>query len=306
MPKNWKEKSEFKKFLLSGVREKKSVQGVLEEDEENFNEAARQANSSLVPSKVPSGVQQILGDPKCINLDKQSKNFWILAAGLKRFIENEGKGLLPLRGTLPDMTSDSERYVKLQSVYKTQAEMDMVAVTEHVSEICASLGSGNGRISEKEIKKFCRNSHFLKVIRCRSIADEFSSPPKEIIESLVADPDSNAIWYVMFRSIAKFEERHGRYPGTDGVQLEADVGRLRTCTRELMESWGVPGSSELVKADYVHEMSRCGAAELHMVASFMGGVIAQEVVKLVTGQYVPVDDSFIYNGINCTTTVFKA
>lgn len=67
----------------------------------------------------------------------------------------------------------------------------------------------------------------------------------------------------------------------------------------------MPGASELVKDDYVHEICRCGAAELHAVASYMGGVIAQEIIKLVTAQYVPFTDVFIYNGLNCTTMTLK-
>nr|XP_039265716.1 NEDD8-activating enzyme E1 regulatory subunit-like [Styela clava] len=305
MPTNWKEKTAFKKLLLSGVRMKESESGIIEEEEENFLEAAKHANASLVASRIPSAVQKLLNDEECLNLKESSKNFWILVRGLKMFFENEGNGMLPLRGTLPDMTSDSERYIKLQSVYKEQAELDTNAVTEHVSEICASLNSRNGRISEKEIRRFCKNSHFLRTIRCRSLEKEFQSPSKSFVESLIADPDSNAVWYVMFRSVERFQARHGRYPGTNELQLETDIGKLKICMKELLEEWGVPGSSELVKDDYIHEMTRCGAAELHAVASFMGGIVAHEVIKLITAQYVPFDDTFVYNGINCTTSSFK-
>jgi hypothetical protein len=32
-------------------------------------------------------------------------------------MENEGDGLLPLKGALPDMVADTEKFVSLQQVY---------------------------------------------------------------------------------------------------------------------------------------------------------------------------------------------
>ena len=49
---------------------------------------------------------------------------------------------------------------------------------------------------------------------------------------------------------------------------------------------------------------RYNGKELNSVASFMGGVVAQEVIKLITRQYVPICHTFVYNGITSTTTSF--
>lgn len=40
--------------------------------------------------------------------ESESAQFWVLVAGLKCFVDGEGGGLLPLEGTLPDMTSLTE------------------------------------------------------------------------------------------------------------------------------------------------------------------------------------------------------
>ncbi len=50
---------------------------------------------------------------------------------------------------------------------------------------------------------------------------------------------------------------------------------------------------------------RCGGCELHSIAAFLGGCAAQEVIKLVTGQFIPFDNTFIYNGLNATTVTYK-
>lgn len=51
-------------------------------------------------------------------------------------------------------------------------------------------------------------------------------------------------------------------------------------------------------------MCRCAAGELHVVAAVVGAVAAQEAIKLITRQYVPVAGTLIYNAMACTTSVF--
>jgi amyloid beta precursor protein binding protein 1 len=48
-----------------------------------------------------------------------------------------------------------------------------------------------------------------------------------------------------------------------------------------------------------------GAAELHVVAAVMGGMAAQEAIKLVTQQFVPFNGSLIYNAMASTTSIFQ-
>jgi amyloid beta precursor protein binding protein 1 len=61
-------------------------------------------------------VKDILGDAKTVNLTPESSKFWILVHALKGFVENEGAGFLPLPGSLSDMTSTTEGYIKLQTL----------------------------------------------------------------------------------------------------------------------------------------------------------------------------------------------
>lgn len=56
-------------------------------------------------------------DAACLNLTKVSVDFWILMHALKRFVEEEGEGALPVSGVIPDMKSDTESYVLLQRMY---------------------------------------------------------------------------------------------------------------------------------------------------------------------------------------------
>jgi NEDD8-activating enzyme E1 regulatory subunit len=42
---------------------------------------------------------------------------------------------------------------------------------------------------------------------------------------------------------------------------------------------------------------RYGAAELHNIAAILGGIGSQEAVKVLTQQYVPLTNTFVYNGV---------
>ena len=49
-------------------------------------------------------------------------------------------GALPVRGTIPDMTADSDRYIQLQQVYREQADRDDAIVTQKVHDLLQSIG----------------------------------------------------------------------------------------------------------------------------------------------------------------------
>lgn len=84
-------------------------------DEENVNEAVKAVNTALNKTGIPPSVKKIFNDEQCVHL-KEKSPFWIMARAVKEFVEKEGDGALPLRGSLPDMTSDSQRYIALQNV----------------------------------------------------------------------------------------------------------------------------------------------------------------------------------------------
>jgi amyloid beta precursor protein binding protein 1 len=52
-------------------------------------------------------------------------------------------------------------------------------------------------------------------------------------------------------------------------------------------------------------MCRYAGAELHSMASLLGGMVGHEVIKLVTHQYVPFNNTFIYNGITCSSITIE-
>ena len=116
----------------------KNREDVENEELENFDEAIKAVNTVLQPTKIPESTEKIISDPNCISLHKKSSDFWIMARGLKDFIEK--KNALPVRGSIPDMFSDSERYIKLSNIYRNKAVQDAEVVHKFVQDHLLSIG----------------------------------------------------------------------------------------------------------------------------------------------------------------------
>lgn len=59
---------------------------------------------------------------------------------------------------------------------------------------------------------------------------------------------------------------------------------------------------------FINNYSRCryGAAELHTLSAFIGGVAAQEAIKIITHQFIPFNNTYIYNAMKQTSVTIEA
>lgn len=53
---------------------------------------------------------------ECLVFVYQTPSFWVMLRGVKQFVHSEGNGNLPVRGTIPDMMADSQKFINLQNV----------------------------------------------------------------------------------------------------------------------------------------------------------------------------------------------
>jgi amyloid beta precursor protein binding protein 1 len=149
----------------------------------------------------------------------------------------------------------------------------------------------------------------------------------------------SASLYVLLRAADAFYAAHGRWPGAPppespassppdpaaaaaaaaaalsgpaGAPYEEDVPVLRSLAQQLLADLGVGSSASasapasatsaaVVDGDYVAEVVRWGAAELHSVAAVVGGVASQEATKVLTRAFVPVASTLVYDAVACTT-----
>ena len=78
---------------------------------------------------------------------------------------------------------------------------------------------------------------------------------------------------------------------------------LKQCVTEVTKELNL--STTPMLDDLVSEFCRWGGGEMHNLSSVMGGIASQEAIKAVTHQYVPLNNTFIFNGASGTTATFE-
>ncbi|EIN04669.1 hypothetical protein PUNSTDRAFT_128225 [Punctularia strigosozonata HHB-11173 SS5] len=274
-PKTYAEKQEFK----ARIRAMK-----VKQDEENFDEAEAQAyrawteTTASLPDHVPSDIKALFDDPALAygQLTIGSPPFLHLLDALKHFV-SQPPYTLPLTSTLPDMKADTTNYIHLQKLYKTRAEEEKKIFRGLVRQ----------PVDEGLVDSFVRNCHAVKLMRGKpygtfdldqaAIANALAVSPKETVTHLALSALSNI--------------------GRQNVSVEAltaEIQRLAGPGVELPEE-------ELDAA--VGEVARAPTADLPNVAAFLGGLVAQETIKMITKQYVPVNGYCVADLVDTWTGV---
>lgn len=288
LPSTREEKEQFKSIVAKMQRNNQ---------EANFSEALENAYKAWVPYTIPEPVQKVL---ELKTADGRS-DFWIVARAVSQFVRDCGK--LPLAGTLPDMTASTDSYVKLQEIYGSRADGDCAAITAHVATIQKELGVTRP-IPPEFVKRFCQNAQYCEVFAFRTLEEELRpcSPEEGGVDlaSECEDEDSLVQWYLALRAADRFREARGHWPGAlcgDGeAALAGDVSALAQEATKVVESYKAEGVAADPKT--LEEVVRYGGCELHVTSSVLGGIAAQEVVKLVTKQYSPLCNTLIYDGLH--------
>ncbi|XP_027171118.1 NEDD8-activating enzyme E1 regulatory subunit AXR1-like [Coffea eugenioides] len=266
-------------------------------DEDNYKEAMEASFKVFAPRGISSELEKIINDGSA-EVGSSSSEFWVTVAALKDFIDNEGNGEAPLEGSIPDMTSSTELYVNLQKIYQAKAVADFIAMEQKVRHILKIIGRDPYSISNAYIKSFCKSARKLRVCRYRPIEDEFNTPVQAELQKCLTDEDYSyaAGFYILLRAADRFAANYNSFPGQFEGGMDEDISRLKSIAVGLLSDLGCNGSSLI--EDLINEMCRYGAAELHAVAALIGGIASQEVIKLITRQFVPMSGTFIFNGID--------
>ncbi|EPZ33383.1 NAD(P)-binding domain-containing protein [Rozella allomycis CSF55] len=262
-PETSQDKDSFKKMI-----KKKQKTG----DEENFNEALHFAHKvwSKFDMKELNGLFE-----KSRNVPREDLTpFWILVKALKVFYDENSR--LPLNGALPDMHSDTESYIMLQGIYKNKSNNDKNNFNDILKRQMQINNLSDNFISEEEIEDFFKNCHQIKVLNFPLLADESNR------WKFTSDIDLNL--YYSLKLADKFKETFGKYPSQQNVDSFQSFVKS-TCDFEIHQ-------------DAIKEIIRYQGCQLHNIASFIGGVASQEIIKLLTNQYVPASGIIFFNGTN--------
>lgn len=58
-------------------------------------------------------------------------------------------------------------------------------------------------------------------------------------------------------------------------------------------------------AQVAQELARAAGGELHNISAVIGGMVAQEIIKIITKQYIPIDNTCIFDGIESRCQVLR-
>ena len=68
----------------------------------------------------------------------------------------------------------------------------------------------------------------------------------------------------------------------------------------------VPGAEKKERVvQAAREVARAAGGELHNIAALTGGMVAQEIIKIVTRQYIPIDNTCVFDGIASRCQVLR-
>ncbi|PMD30566.1 hypothetical protein L207DRAFT_520062 [Hyaloscypha variabilis F] len=282
LPSTYKEKTAFRSRVASGARTDTPEGG-----EENFDEAVAAVLKTISSPGLPSSVREVFDYTP--NKMESTASFWIIADAIKQFYNKHNT--LPLPGSVPDMKAQSTVYVQLQNIYKAKARQDAAEVLKTVR----SHPRGKD-INSAEVESFCKNAAFIKLIR-GSKSSEASPTNIKVLAEREFENDANAPMMAMPLSLFPIYLSLSAttfYPTSDASDI---IGTIKNVFPDAASTPRVVEAAE--------EVARANGGELHNISALTGGMVAQEVIKIITKQYIPIDNTCIFDGITSRTQVLR-
>ncbi|KAM3560699.1 hypothetical protein MY1884_002799 [Beauveria asiatica] len=215
-----------------------------------------------------------------------NSSFWIIARAVSQFYQKHGQ--LPVSGGLPDMKAQSSVYIQLQNIYKSKARQDASEVFSIARGLAADVV-----IDPSEVEQFCKNARFIKLINFARtapriediVANELSQ--EKMADTAGLDIQSSLIYLYLALSLSPNSLAASAEAMREAIYAHAPLLQGHKRTRQATE-----------------EIARAAGGEMHNISAVLGGMVAQEVIKVVTKQYIPVDNTCIFDGIESRCQVF--
>lgn len=300
-------------------------------EKENFQEADREAYRSYQTLHVPGELQDLMAQEIATAPSRSDSDTTLLLRALHAFIQQSPNGSVPLSGQIPDMFSNTDLYISLQEVYQQKAAADKTVFTALLVEQAAAAGRavaaagadagqdlGGCVVPQDTIDTFCKNIFNMRRVCTRSIAQEYSEPEMDNLQMALFDAAESVnpepaqapiLWYFALRAADRYRSKHGRWPGTasdDPAVLSEEADAVWAECQALQGEMGVAEQmADVLRRDHAVEIVRYGAGDVHNIGAIVGGIAAQEAVKLITHQYVPLNNTYLFNGIVCAGKAFE-
>ncbi|KAG9396264.1 ubiquitin activating enzyme [Carpediemonas membranifera] len=229
-------------------------------------------------------------------VDDKEVLFWTFAAALKAFMARNHR--VPVTGKIPDMHGSTEIYVNLQRIYQRRAASDRAELHADMVQIAQSCGDSDrirdvvADMDQEILTLLVKNASNLTVVSFSSSVDV---DPKQLAKGGVTPTVGQQA--ILWASSREFESHMGHVPGLSAV--ESDVVGLSKIVNSIVERavGESPSDSPCMPSNQmIREFVIGGHCELAPTCSVLGGIMAQEAVKLLTSQFVPFGGQLFYYG----------
>lgn len=204
------------------------------------------------------------------------------------------------------MKAQSTVYVKLQNLYKAKARKDALEVLETVR-----VTPGGENIDPVEVDLFCKNASFVKLVN--STAD--SQDLQRVLGNLSLSKPRPTVTDTNVNSGRERENDDlAEAIGTPlslfpiYLALSATTHEPTTTAERITSSIAktLPDAADDLRiVQAAEEVARAGGGELHNISALTGGMVAQETIKIITKQYIPIDNTCIFDGISSRCQVLR-
>jgi len=142
--------------------------------------------------------------------------------------------------------------------YRRKFKADVGNVAQRIKGVLRELGRDEGEISDEEIETFCKHAGFLKVIRYRSLEEEYTSPRVKFIRIPIrflpglnfvegefenTFPPTLIHYYLALRAYDRFLQVYSRPPGLSEA-VQDDLITMSSLVHEILNE--SPANSEMV------------------------------------------------------------
>ncbi|PNY24911.1 NEDD8-activating enzyme E1 regulatory subunit [Tolypocladium capitatum] len=281
-PITYTDKIAFRSFVADAMRRDNPEGG-----EENFEEAISAVMKHVTVPSVPRSLKQVFEHRDGYGEGRSQSSFWVIVEALRQFYAKHQ--LLPLPGGLPDMKAQSSIYIQLQNIYKDKARRDAQEVLDTVRAM-----SGGDQVDPAEVELFCTNVRFIKLVNADE-GDEVGI--QQLVEKELANDQVAAITgHEVPTSLIPI---YLALSATSHAPTATAEDIVSSMTRQAPALAGNERAAQVAQ-----EVSRAAGGELHNISAATGGMVAQEMIKIVTKQYIPVDNTCIFDGIESRCQVW--
>jgi amyloid beta precursor protein binding protein 1 len=233
---------------------------------------------------------------------------------------------LPVNGNIEDMISDTENYIHLKRMYERKGQEDRAKVKVLAAEVVSSLNWNEDDFKKVKVINFfntietdhnnvnyfdilCKNWSQVSLFTYSTLKQEQITPFPEETSIYESHEKRNFIWYLLVKTSDIFYKKYNRHPGqTDHSNFEKDISTLRNCLNEFFteeKNQLINFHGDLITDDYLFEFCRFSNSRVAPIASIMGSIASQEIIKLITYQFKTFDNTLIFDGIHSTLSLFK-